>query len=224
MGRCPAILAAAGGSARARAAADHGNGRGQPMPGRTAWHGSRCPGPLGGGTVAGVLALVDAGRSDLAQRRRGEQQHQFDVNRELRTARLACYVRYIVSAQAVYDRSCDLYVANSKAPIDPSVFSVRLPPEPADELVRNQTCRVEVLLVAGERPPARLRRRPQRPDLALELGHRGRQRQPAQDDQAPDVRPGRLPAAPPARPRSLKKGLVTITKYGSEPSGDLAHI
>jgi hypothetical protein len=54
---------------------------------------------------------------------------------------------------------------------------------------------------------------------ALELRSRGRHRQQDQDDQAPDVRLCRLTAAPQARPRCHLKGLVTITKYGSDPVG-----
>jgi integrase len=38
-----------------------------------------------------------------------------------------------------------------------------------------------------------------------------------QDDQAPDVRPCQLPLAPQASPDGHLKGLVTITKYGSDP-------
>lgn len=57
---------------------------------------------------------------------------------------------YIVSAQAVYDHSYDLYLANCAAPVDPTVFSVRLPPGLAHALAKNETCRVEVTLLAGE--------------------------------------------------------------------------
>jgi hypothetical protein len=68
------------------------------------------------------------------------------------------------------------------------------------------------LITAKARPPGRA----QRAHLVLELRHRRGQRQPAEDDQTPDVRPRQLPAAPqagPARPvrgplRSRNKGQI----------------
>lgn len=84
------------------------------------------------------------------QYRRSEQEHRFETERELRAARRDCYVRYIVSAQNVFDRSNDFYLKNRAAPVQVAEFSLQPPQVMLDALARNETCRVEVLLLAGD--------------------------------------------------------------------------
>jgi hypothetical protein len=91
------------------------------------------------------------------QYRRAEQEHRRQVERELRTARQDSYVRYIVSAQNVFDRAAGLYIKNRVAPLDVTEFVLQPPQELAEVLARNETCRVEVLLLADEQVRVALR-------------------------------------------------------------------
>jgi hypothetical protein len=55
-----------------------------------------------------------------------------------------------VSAQNVFDRAADSYVKNRVAPRTITEFALQPPQELVEVLVRNETCRVETLLLAGE--------------------------------------------------------------------------
>jgi hypothetical protein len=114
-------------------------------------------GTLGGVVAAALLGLLTAFLTQRWQYRRNEQDHRFRVEGKLRTARRDCYVRYIVSAQNVFDRAYDLYLKNRAAPAEVAEFTLQPPQELADALVRNETCRVEVLLLAGEQVRAALK-------------------------------------------------------------------
>lgn len=62
-----------------------------------------------------------------------------------------------MSAQNVFDRAADLYVKNRAEPLDIGEFVLHPPQELAEVLARNETCRVEALLLAGEQVRAALR-------------------------------------------------------------------
>lgn len=114
-------------------------------------------GTLGGVLVAALLGLLTAFLTQRAQYQRTEQEHRFQVERELRAARRDSYVRYVVSAQNVFDRAADLYVKNRGAPRDITEFVLRPPQKLAEVLAQNETCRVEVLLRADEEVRAALK-------------------------------------------------------------------
>jgi hypothetical protein len=114
-------------------------------------------GTLGGVVVTALLGVLTAFLTQRSQYRRSEQEHRFMVEGELRTARRDCYVRYIVSAQNVFDRSYDLYLKNQAAPVEVAEFALQPPQALLDALVRNETGRVEVLLLAGEQVRAALK-------------------------------------------------------------------
>lgn len=114
-------------------------------------------GTLGGVVVTAAFGVLTAFLTHQWQYRRGEQEHRFDVERELRTARRDCYVRYIVSAQNVFDRSYDFYLRNRAAPVPVAEFALRPPQVVNDALARNETCRVEVMLLAGDEVRAALK-------------------------------------------------------------------
>jgi hypothetical protein len=106
------------------------------------------------GTLAGIVvtALFGLLTAYLAQRwqfRRTEQEHGLQVDREVRQARRETYARYIASAQQVFDRAVDSYATNRDAPKGKTEFSLQPPASLADAVVRNETARVEVLLLAG---------------------------------------------------------------------------
>ena len=100
--------------------------------------------------VTAVLGLLTAFLTQRSQYRRTEQEHGLQIQRDLRSARRDSYVRYIVSAQTIFDRAAGLYVQNRAAPVNIAEFTLQPPQELADALIRNETCRVEVLLLAGE--------------------------------------------------------------------------
>ena len=107
-------------------------------------------GTLGGVVVTASFGVLTAFLAQQWQYRRSEQEHRFEAERELRTARRDCYVRYVVSAQNVFDRSYDFYLKNRAAPAQVAEFALQPPQVLSDALVRNETCRVEVLLLAGD--------------------------------------------------------------------------
>jgi hypothetical protein len=114
-------------------------------------------GTLGGVVVTAAFGVLTAFLTQQWQYRRSEQQHRFEVERELRTARRDCYVRYIVSAQNVFDRSYDFYLKNRAAPVQVAEFALQPPQVVNDALARNETCRVEALLLAGDEVRAALK-------------------------------------------------------------------
>jgi hypothetical protein len=113
-------------------------------------------GTLGGVVVTAILGLLTAFLTQRSQYRRTEQEHSLQIQRDLRTARRDSYVRYIVSAQTVFDQAARLYIQNRTGPVDIAEFTLQPPQELADALIRNETCRVEVLLLAGEQVRAAL--------------------------------------------------------------------
>lgn len=102
-------------------------------------------GTLGGVVVTALLRVVTALLTQRSQYRRTEQEHRFQVERELRTAQRDSYVRYIVSAQNVFDRAAGLYVKNRAEPLDIGEFVLHPSQHLAEVLARNETCRVEAL-------------------------------------------------------------------------------
>jgi hypothetical protein len=114
-------------------------------------------GTLGGVVVTALLGVITVLLTQRSQYRRTEQEHRFQVERELRTAQRDSFVRYIVSAQNVFDRAADLYVKNRAVPLDIGEFVLHPPRDLAEVLARNETCRVEALLLAGEQVRAALR-------------------------------------------------------------------
>jgi hypothetical protein len=114
-------------------------------------------GTLGGVAVTALVGVLTAWLTQRSQYHRTEHEHRLQVERELRAARRDSYVRYIVSAQNVFDRAADLYVKNRVAPRDITEFVLQPPHELAEVLVRNETCRVETLLLAEEQVRAALK-------------------------------------------------------------------
>jgi hypothetical protein len=107
-------------------------------------------GTLGGVSITALVGVVTALLGQRSQYRRTEQEHRLQGERDLRIARRDSYVRYIVSAQNVFDRAADLYVKNRASPLDLTEFVLEPPQELAEVLVQNETCRVEVLLLASD--------------------------------------------------------------------------
>ena len=62
-----------------------------------------------------------------------------------------------MSAQNVFDRSYDFYLKNRAAPAQVAEFALQPPQVLNDALARNETCRVEVLLLAGDEVRAALK-------------------------------------------------------------------
>ena len=114
-------------------------------------------GTLGGVVVTAAFGVLTAFLAQQWQYRRSEQEHRFEAERELRTVRRDCYVRYVVSAQNVFDRSYDFYLKNRAAPAQVAEFALQPPQVLNDALARNETCRVEVLLLAGDEVRAALK-------------------------------------------------------------------
>jgi hypothetical protein len=107
-------------------------------------------GTLAGIVLTAVFGLLTAYMTQRWQYRRTEQDLRFQINREVREARRETYARYIASAQQVFDRALDLYAKNRVEPKDKAEFSLQPPSRLADAVVKNETGRVEALLLAGQ--------------------------------------------------------------------------
>jgi hypothetical protein len=107
-------------------------------------------GTLGGVVVTATVGMLTASLTLRSQRERTEREHRFAVESDVRKARRDSYVRYIVSAQKVFDTAAFLYVENRAAPLDVAEFVLQPPAALAHALIGNETCRVEALLLASD--------------------------------------------------------------------------
>jgi hypothetical protein len=114
---------------------------------QTAW--LTLVGTLGGVGITACFGLLTAYFTHRWQQQRVQRENQFSRLRDLRAARRDTYVRYIISAQDVFDQSFSLYVANHEDPIDPAAFRIDPPHDFGAAVTRNESLRVETMLLAG---------------------------------------------------------------------------
>ena len=102
--------------------------------------------------LCGVLITAAFGllATQMAQRwqfRDKERERKLSLHAERREV----YARYLVSAQHVFTATVELFAASQHKLGDKARFNVQPPVELRNVIEHNQGCRVEVLLLAGER-------------------------------------------------------------------------
>jgi hypothetical protein len=106
-------------------------------------------GTLGGVVITAIFGLLTAYATHRWQSQRVQLEGQLAGRREIYLDRRAVYVRYIVSAEEVFNMSWYLYLKNEKSPIDPKDFDRNTPPDLGELVTRNEALRVETVLLAG---------------------------------------------------------------------------
>lgn len=106
-------------------------------------------GTLGGVFITALFGLLTARVTHRWQYYRTEQEHRWQVEREIRKTRHETYARLIVAAQALFDKAMEHYQANRATPIDVTEFLQNKPREVDKADTDFEICRVEAYLLAG---------------------------------------------------------------------------
>jgi hypothetical protein len=104
---------------------------------------------LGGVLITACFSILTAYLSNRWQNERLKNERHAIESKEMRLARREVYARYIVSAQQVYNEAFNLFYRNRKEPIAPREFQIAPPADYAEILIKNESLRTEVSLIAG---------------------------------------------------------------------------
>jgi hypothetical protein len=106
-------------------------------------------GTLSGVIITAVFGLLTAHLTNRSQYRRAEQEHRFQIEREIRSARRETYARVIVAAQALFDCAMTLHQVNRANPVTVPEFLNSKPSEIEKADTAFEIRRVEAYLLAG---------------------------------------------------------------------------
>jgi hypothetical protein len=107
-------------------------------------------GTLGGVIITATFSLLSTYFCHRWQVRRMQHEDELAFRRDVRSDRRQKYAEYIMSAQGLFDSAFNNYVRNRGDPVELAAFSLDLPSDLASAVVRNESLRVEALLLAGD--------------------------------------------------------------------------